>query len=109
MQQPRDERGAGRQGRQLDVFVQRVSAVERIPRSIGGVEVAAELALSTRESVETREIELGDLRVPFPQPAARLAALLLEPRSTTGIFRSRAFADGLAPGDELPVLRLPAD
>jgi hypothetical protein len=89
--------------------VQRVSAVERVPRFVGGVEVAAELALATSESVETRALEPGALRISLAQPAARLVALLLEPRSTTGVFRSRAFADGLEPGDELPVLRLPID
>ncbi|HEX2485873.1 MAG TPA: M14 family metallopeptidase [Myxococcota bacterium] len=88
------------------VVVQRVSAVERIPRSIGGVEVAADVALETEESIETRRIGVGAVRVPLGQPAARLAALLLEPRSSTGIFRSSAFAAGLAPGDELPPLRL---
>lgn len=89
--------------------VQHVSAVQRIPRFLGGVEVAAEIALATRESIEARSIEAGALHISLAQPAARLVALLLEPRSTTGVFRSRAFAGELELGDELPVLRLPRD
>jgi hypothetical protein len=70
------------------VVAQRVSAVERLPRFIGDEQVAAELALATRESLELRDVPAGALRISLGQPAARLVALLLEPRSTTGIFRS---------------------
>jgi len=87
------------------VVTQRVTAVERLPRFIGGEEVAAEFALATREAVEERTLAAGTLRISLAQPAARLVALLLEPRSTTGIFRSPAFAASLRPGDDLPVLR----
>jgi hypothetical protein len=92
--------------REARVVAQRVSAVERLPRFVGGREVAAEVALATRESVELRRVAAGALRVSLAQPAARLVALLLEPRSTTGIFRSERFAGALRPGDEVPVLRL---
>ena len=89
------------------VVVQRVTALERRPRLVGGREMGAEILLETRAGEERRELPAGTLRVDLAQPAGRLAALLLEPRSSTGVFRAPRLAGALAPGDELPVLREP--
>jgi hypothetical protein len=49
----------------------------------------------------------GDLWVSTDQPRGRLAALLLEPRSTSSLFRSKAYSSLVAPGKSLPVCRVP--
>jgi hypothetical protein len=49
----------------------------------------------------------GDLWVDIDQPRGRLAALIFEPRSTSSLFRSKAYASLAAPGKTLPVSRVP--
>jgi hypothetical protein len=49
----------------------------------------------------------GDLWVSVDQPRGRLAALLFEPRSTSSLFRSKAYSSLAAPRKSLPVCRVP--
>jgi hypothetical protein len=80
-------------------------AVEFVP---GGVRTK-----STAPADKLRERPLrfralpGDLWVSVEQPRGRLAALLLEPRSTSSVFRSKAYSSLVSPGKSLPVVRVP--
>jgi hypothetical protein len=49
----------------------------------------------------------GDLWVSLDQPRGRLAALILEPRSTSSLFRMPPYAQLCKPGETLPVYRIP--
>jgi hypothetical protein len=49
----------------------------------------------------------GDLWVSTDQPRGRLAALILEPRSTSSLFRSSRYAQLAVPGKSLPIYRIP--
>jgi hypothetical protein len=50
---------------------------------------------------------IGDLWVSTDQPRGRLAALILEPRSNSSLFRSPRYAQVVVPGKSLPVYRVP--
>jgi hypothetical protein len=49
----------------------------------------------------------GDLWVSVDQPRGRLAALILEPRSTSSLFRTPQYVQFCKPGESLPVYRIP--
>ncbi len=49
----------------------------------------------------------GDLWVSVDEPRGRLAALILEPRSTSSVFRTPQYAPLVVPGKSLPVYRVP--
>jgi len=51
--------------------------------------------------------QTGDLWVSMDQPRGRLAALILEPRSTSTLFRTPQYAQLVVPGKSLPVYRIP--
>ncbi len=50
----------------------------------------------------------GDLWIDVAQPRGRLAVLLLEPASTSSIWRSESYGRLLRPGEPLPIRRVPA-
>jgi hypothetical protein len=85
------------------------------PRSMTGVEFdagpAAALPDATLDKTRQRdalvEMRAGDLWVDLDQPRARLAALLLEPRSTSCLFRTPEHYPLVSPGKTLPVCRIP--
>jgi hypothetical protein len=49
----------------------------------------------------------GDLWIDMDQPRGRLAALILEPRSTSSLFRAQRYAPLAIPGKPLPIYRIP--
>jgi hypothetical protein len=49
----------------------------------------------------------GDLWVSVDQPRGRLAALVLEPQSTSSLFRMSQYTQLCKPGERLPVYRIP--
>lgn len=49
----------------------------------------------------------GDLWVSLDQPRGRLAALILEPRSTSNLFRTPRYVQLCTPGESLPIYRIP--
>lgn len=49
----------------------------------------------------------GDLWIDLDQPRGRFAALILEPRSGSSLFRSAAYLHLFGPGKTLPVVRIP--
>jgi hypothetical protein len=57
---------------------------------------------------EKRSVAPGTLLVKTAQPLGSLAAYLLEPRSADGLVTWNFFDEGLAPGKDFPVLRVPA-
>jgi hypothetical protein len=80
-------------------------AVEFVP---GEVRTAASApAEKLRERALRFRALPGDLWIAVDQPRGRLASLLLEPRSTSSIFRSKAYSSLVAPGKPLPVVRVP--
>jgi hypothetical protein len=49
----------------------------------------------------------GDLWVSLDQPRGRLAALILEPRSTSSLFRTAHYVQLCTPDESLPIYRIP--
>jgi dipeptidyl aminopeptidase/acylaminoacyl peptidase len=64
------------------------------------------LDLRVSPAQESRRVPAGTLMVKTAQPLGTLAVYLLEPRSEDGLAAWKFF-DGLKPGGEFPVLRLP--
>ena len=60
-----------------------------------------------QESVTKVRAQPGDLWVDVDQPRGRLAALLLEPRSTSSLFQTLEFARQIEANHTLPVVRIP--
>jgi hypothetical protein len=60
-----------------------------------------------RERPMRLRADSGDLWISVDQPRGRLAALLLEPRSTSSLFRSPAYKSLVSPGKSLGVVRVP--
>jgi hypothetical protein len=80
-------------------------AVEFVPDSVRTKSTVA--ADKLRERPLRFRALAGDLWVSVEQPRGRLAALLLEPRSTSSAFRSKAYSSLVTPGRPLPVVRVP--
>jgi hypothetical protein len=84
------------------------------PRTCWGVEFANRSAgPATEESlgdVEERVMRItaspGDLWVDLAQPRGRLAALLLEPRSTSSLWRTREILPFVSADKALPIYRI---
>jgi hypothetical protein len=49
----------------------------------------------------------GDLWIDLKQPRGRFAALILEPRSGSSLFRTAANETLVSPGENLPIVRIP--
>jgi dipeptidyl-peptidase 4 len=64
------------------------------------------LPLEAEVKKETRRLPAGTFLVKTTQPLGTLAALLLEPRAEDGLTTWNYFDDGLAEGQEHPVLRV---
>jgi hypothetical protein len=59
------------------------------------------------ESSVSLRVLPGDLWISVDQPRGRLAALLLEPQSTSSLFRMPQYVQFCRPGETLPVYRIP--
>jgi hypothetical protein len=102
---------------ELRVLLDRHEVAYRIldePRALWAVEFQAAPAAgradaaqaSVRERVKRVRAETGDLWVEMSQPRGRLAALLLEPRSTSSVWLKPEFLRFKAVGKALPVYRV---
>lgn len=60
-----------------------------------------------RERAVRLRAETGDLWIDLEQPRGRLAALLLEPRSDSSVFRTPDYERLVAAGTVLPIYRIP--
>jgi hypothetical protein len=49
----------------------------------------------------------GDLWIDLDQPRGRLAALILEPRSNSSLFRTPEYSQFVVAGKVLPIYRVP--
>jgi hypothetical protein len=82
--------------------------IEGLETGAGGFG-AGSVQVTASERTGTATVAPGDLRIDLDAaPDPRLVALLLEPRSATGIFRTPAFADLLEEGRDFFVLRIEA-
>jgi hypothetical protein len=85
------------------------------PQSMTGAEFDAGPAAAlpdttldrTREREALVEMQPGDLWIDLAQPRGRMAALLIEPRSTSCLFRTPEYYPLVSPGKTLPVCRIP--
>ncbi len=60
-----------------------------------------------RERTVQLRAQPGDLWIDMNQPRGRLAALILEPRSSSSLFRTPAHMPLVTTGRPLPVYRIP--
>ena len=75
---------------------------------VGSVVADANATMDQIREHPTRvRAEPGDLWIDLAQPRGRLAAVLLEPRSTSSLFRTAAYFPLFTSGKALPVYRIP--
>lgn len=81
------------------------ASVERelIARQVANVHLDAPAELVEAAGPQRLRMPVGALRVPYTQPLGRLAALLLEPRSSSSVFAHPAYRRLLVPGRPLCV------
>lgn len=88
--------------RQVEVF--RITASSQAEREFQG---HRERTLEGRWESATRELPAGTVVVPMDQPLARLAFLLLEPRSDDGLVNWNLLDPALEGADTYPIPRVP--
>jgi dipeptidyl-peptidase 4 len=89
---------------ELDVEIHRVTGINAQATRFQG---HREATLFTTMREEKRKIDAGSIVVKTGHPLGALAVFLLEPRSDDGLATWNFFDDGLATGNDFPVLRLP--
>jgi dipeptidyl aminopeptidase/acylaminoacyl peptidase len=91
---------------QLDVEAYQVRAVDVQARPFQKHNL---VTVEVNKRSDKRMIPAGTVLVRTTQPLGTLAAYLLEPQSEDGLVTWGFFNDGLVPGKDFPVLRLPKD
>lgn len=89
----------------LDVTAFHVEKVNRAATPFQGHRTVAPMVTPRNEP---RRVEAGTVLVRTGQPLGTLAALVLDPRAEDGLTTWNFFDDGLADGQDAPVLALPA-
>jgi dipeptidyl aminopeptidase/acylaminoacyl peptidase len=90
---------------ELDLEAYKISEIGS--RDSGGWNQQGLVDLKVEPRQEVQRISAGTLIVKTAQPLGNLIVYLLEPRSSDGLAAWKFFSDGLAPGADFPVLRLP--
>ena len=90
----------------LDVEVYRVKKVNRAQREY---QKHFAVTLDVDQRAESRRIPAGTIYVKTAQPLGTFAAYLLEPQAEDGLSYWNYFDEGLAEGQDHPILRLPKD
>ncbi|MFV1967769.1 MAG: DPP IV N-terminal domain-containing protein [Pirellulaceae bacterium] len=88
----------------LDVEVYCVDTVETTERAYQDHHLAT---VEVKARSESRRVPAGTLVIRTDQALGTLVSLLLEPHSSDGLVTWNFFDDGLVPGKDFPVLRLP--
>jgi len=84
--------------------VQHVDTVKR--RDIPNLEVGPMVEAKTRSGVRDVQLEPGDLWVDLRQPLGMLVPLMLDPRSSSSIYRDRAYATFIQAGHDLDAVAI---